>query len=84
MSKVRGSSAPPPSAKGKFEVKDLPEVWNSRFQEYLGITPKNDAQARRSGIWCRNSSMRAMPSSSFNLSRYFHVPDNEQHQGSAR
>jgi carboxypeptidase Taq len=23
----------------KLKVKDLPEAWNSRFQEYLGITP---------------------------------------------
>ncbi|MBW8011085.1 MAG: carboxypeptidase M32 [Chloroflexi bacterium] len=29
---------------GSLEVKDLPEVWNSRMQEYLGITPPDDAQ----------------------------------------
>ena len=29
---------------GEFEVADLPEVWNTRFQEYLGITPPNDAE----------------------------------------
>jgi len=29
---------------GSLEVKDLPEVWNSRMKEYLGITPKNDAE----------------------------------------
>jgi carboxypeptidase Taq len=28
---------------GKVKVKDLPEVWNSRFEDYLGITPGNDA-----------------------------------------
>jgi carboxypeptidase Taq len=28
---------------GKIEVKDLPEVWNTRMQEYLGITPADDA-----------------------------------------
>ena len=28
---------------GKVKVKDLPEVWNSRFEDYLGITPQNDA-----------------------------------------
>ena len=28
---------------GKIKVKDLPEVWNSRFEDYLGITPQNDA-----------------------------------------
>jgi carboxypeptidase Taq len=29
---------------GKIEVKDLPEIWNARMQEYLGITPSNDAE----------------------------------------
>ena len=29
---------------GKIAVKDLPEIWNSKMQEYLGITPPNDAK----------------------------------------
>jgi carboxypeptidase Taq len=28
---------------GSLEVKDLPEAWNARMQEYLGITPPDDA-----------------------------------------
>jgi carboxypeptidase Taq len=28
---------------GKLNVKDLPEYWNSKMQEYLGLTPPNDA-----------------------------------------
>ncbi len=28
---------------GKMKIKDLPEVWNAKMQEYLGITPENDA-----------------------------------------
>jgi carboxypeptidase Taq len=28
----------------KFALKDLPEIWNTKMQEYLGITPPNDAQ----------------------------------------
>jgi carboxypeptidase Taq len=28
---------------GSLEVKDLPEAWNNGMQEYLGITPPNDA-----------------------------------------
>ena len=28
---------------GSLEVKDLPEVWNTRMQEYLGITPPNNS-----------------------------------------
>ena len=29
---------------GSLAVKDLPEAWNTRFQEYLGITPPDDAK----------------------------------------
>jgi carboxypeptidase Taq len=29
---------------GKVAVKDLPEAWNARMQEYLGVTPPDDAQ----------------------------------------
>jgi len=28
---------------GSLEVKDLPEVWNTRFKEYFGITPPNNS-----------------------------------------
>lgn len=29
---------------GNLEVEDLPEAWNSRMEEYLGIVPPNDAK----------------------------------------
>jgi carboxypeptidase Taq len=29
---------------GQIEVQDLPEVWNTEIDEYLGLTPPNDAQ----------------------------------------
>lgn len=29
---------------GRVAVKDLPEVWNTRMTEYLGVTPPDDAQ----------------------------------------
>jgi carboxypeptidase Taq len=29
---------------GKVAVKDLPELWNTKMQEYLGVTPPNDAK----------------------------------------
>jgi carboxypeptidase Taq len=29
---------------GKVATKDLPELWNTKMQEYLGITPPNDAK----------------------------------------
>ncbi|MDQ0483308.1 carboxypeptidase M32 [Guptibacillus hwajinpoensis] len=28
---------------GDIEVKDLPRIWNEKMEEYLGITPDNDA-----------------------------------------
>jgi carboxypeptidase Taq len=28
---------------GKVAIKDLPELWNTKSQEYLGVTPPNDA-----------------------------------------
>lgn len=28
----------------KLAVKDLPEAWNAKYEEYLGITPRNDAE----------------------------------------
>lgn len=29
---------------GTFAVKDLPEIWNTKMRDYLGIVPPNDAQ----------------------------------------
>ncbi len=29
---------------GTVEVKDLPDIWNSKMEDYLGITPPNDAK----------------------------------------
>ena len=29
---------------GSIEVADLPEIWNTKMEEYLGVTPPNDAK----------------------------------------
>ncbi|OGY81630.1 MAG: hypothetical protein A3F54_01020 [Candidatus Kerfeldbacteria bacterium RIFCSPHIGHO2_12_FULL_48_17] len=29
---------------GTIAVRDLPEIWNAKTKEYLGLTPKNDAE----------------------------------------
>ncbi|MFX0136864.1 MAG: carboxypeptidase M32 [Candidatus Hodarchaeota archaeon] len=29
---------------GKIQVNELPEVWNAKFEDFLGIVPPNDAQ----------------------------------------
>lgn len=30
--------------KDEFKIEELPEYWNAKYQEYLGVTPPNDAQ----------------------------------------
>ncbi|KIL48015.1 carboxypeptidase M32 [Jeotgalibacillus campisalis] len=29
---------------GEMKVENLPEIWRSKYQEYLGVTPENDAE----------------------------------------
>ncbi|GAA0359093.1 carboxypeptidase M32 [Bacillus horti] len=29
---------------GQYEVKDLPQIWNEKMQDYLGITPSTDSE----------------------------------------
>lgn len=29
---------------GKLKAKDAPELWNAKMKDYLGVTPKNDAE----------------------------------------
>ncbi|MBC7878764.1 MAG: carboxypeptidase M32 [Anaerolineales bacterium] len=29
---------------GSISIKDLPEIWNAKMRDYIGITPPNDAQ----------------------------------------
>jgi carboxypeptidase Taq len=29
---------------GKLAIKDLPEIWNTKMKDYLGVTPPNDAK----------------------------------------
>ncbi len=29
---------------GKVAIKDLPEIWNAKMQDYLGVVPPNDAK----------------------------------------
>ncbi len=30
--------------KGELAVKDIPDAWNAKYEEYLGITPKTDSE----------------------------------------
>ncbi|MEA3397005.1 MAG: carboxypeptidase M32 [Chloroflexota bacterium] len=29
---------------GSLQVEDIPDAWNAKYEEYLGITPRNDAE----------------------------------------
>ena len=29
---------------GEYEVKDLPEIWNDKYEEYLGVRPENNGE----------------------------------------
>jgi carboxypeptidase Taq len=41
---------------GSVRVDDIPELWNSKYREYLGITPPNDAQGCLQDIhWAHGS-----------------------------
>lgn len=38
---------------GELAVKDVPEAWNAKYREYLGITPRNDAEGCLQDVhWC--------------------------------
>ncbi len=41
---------------GQTAVKDLPEAWNAKYNSYLGITPRNDAEGVLQDVhWSRGS-----------------------------
>lgn len=41
---------------GSAEVKDLPKLWNEKYQEYLGVSPKDDAEGVLQDIhWAQGS-----------------------------
>ncbi|ULT55371.1 carboxypeptidase M32 [Neobacillus drentensis] len=47
---------------GEFEVKDLPEIWNDKYEEYLGIRPKNDAEGVLQDVHWAGGSFGYFPS----------------------
>ena len=46
---------------GKLKVKDLPEIWNAKMKEYLGITPKNDSEGLLQDIHWSGGSVGYFP-----------------------
>lgn len=47
---------------GNLEVKDLPNKWNEKYEEYLGITPKNDAEGVLQDVHWSDGSFGYFPS----------------------
>lgn len=47
---------------GTLEVKDLPDAWNKKYQEYLGITPRNDTEGILQDIHWADGSFGYFPS----------------------
>lgn len=40
----------------RLAVKDIPDAWNSKYQEYLGVSPSNDAEGCLQDVhWSRGS-----------------------------
>ncbi len=46
----------------EIEVKDLPKIWNEKYEEYLGITPENDAKGVLQDVHWAGGSFGYFPS----------------------
>jgi carboxypeptidase Taq len=47
---------------GEIEVRDLPELWNAKYKEYLGIEPNNDAEGVLQDVHWSGGSFGYFPS----------------------
>ncbi len=47
---------------GKIKVEDLPEIWNEKYREYMGIEPKNDGEGVLQDIHWAGGSFGYFPS----------------------
>jgi carboxypeptidase Taq len=50
---------------GQIEVNDVPKFWNDRYEEYLGIHPKNDAEGCLQDVHWSGGSFGYFPTYSF-------------------
>ncbi|WP_442893549.1 carboxypeptidase M32 [Bacillus sp. 2205SS5-2] len=46
----------------EIEVKDLPRVWNEKYEEYLGVTPSNDSEGVLQDVHWAGGSFGYFPS----------------------
>nr|WP_308315098.1 carboxypeptidase M32 [Bacillus sp. M6-12] len=47
---------------GELQVRDLPAVWNQKYEEYLGVRPENDAQGVLQDVHWSDGSFGYFPS----------------------
>ncbi len=47
---------------GKVKVEDLPEIWNQKYKEYLGVEPENDADGVLQDVHWAGGSFGYFPS----------------------
>lgn len=47
---------------GELEVKDLPNVWNRKYKDYLGVVPENDAEGVLQDVHWSDGSFGYFPS----------------------
>lgn len=47
---------------GELEVKDLPEVWNKKYEEYLGVVPKHNGEGVLQDVHWSGGSFGYFPS----------------------
>ena len=46
----------------EIEVKDLPRIWNEKYEQYLGVIPENDAQGVLQDVHWSGGSFGYFPS----------------------
>lgn len=47
---------------GRIKVEDLPEIWNEKYKEYLGVEPSNDAEGVLQDVHWSDGSFGYFPS----------------------
>ncbi|MDS8902237.1 carboxypeptidase M32, partial [Streptococcus pneumoniae] len=52
---------------GDYEVKDLPVLWNDKYEEYLGIRPKHDGEGVLQDVHWAGGSFGYFPSYALGL-----------------
>ena len=67
------------------EIDELPAIWNKKYEEYLGVSPKNDAEGILQDIHWSQGSFGYFPSyalgSAFGAQLYYHMKKTMDFEG---